>query len=56
MKNEHSGKETRVIHYGQIERGREGGGSGRKSKVGKKTENKAPAPPRTTRIHMLKQE
>lgn len=28
MKNEHSGTETRVIHYGQIERGREAGARG----------------------------
>lgn len=53
MKNEHSGKETRVIHYGQIEEVAEGG---RKRKGGKKTENKAPTHRRTTRIHMLKQE
>lgn len=42
MKNEHKGKETRVIHYGQIER-RKNTKSERKSKERKRENN--PYPP-----------
>lgn len=41
MKNEHSGKETRVIHYGQIEGVAEGG---RKRKRRKKRQKIKPPP------------
>lgn len=43
MKNEHSGKETRVIHYGQIEGVAEGGvGWGGRAKKEKRQKIKPP--------------
>lgn len=51
MKNEHSGKETRVIHYGQIERGEGGGGEWEKEQSGEKRQKIKPPPLRAPHVY-----